>query len=227
MGIPSLNQFQANQTAVAADVNENFETLKSYVDTNCILKDASLDFTSVPAGPAADPVDANDLTRKQYVDNMVKAQTGFGMQRLTTTAQITDANFTASAYQVFSEASWVIGTAGTVDVVLWATMTVSNNNAATTGDWVLEYTTDATAVTPTYTSIYTVTTNQSSASTGYTYSPNLNTAFSGFPFSFTAAVAAGKTLKVRSKVRENLTLANKWNITDNLLVIAGREVSFA
>ena len=84
MAVPSMNQFQANQTAVAADVNTNFNNLKTYIDANCILKDASLDFTSTPAGPASDPVDANDLTRKQYVDTTVNLRTGFQSVGLTT-----------------------------------------------------------------------------------------------------------------------------------------------
>ena len=226
MAVSVTYSFTAGNPARASEVNQNFADLVSYINSSVMLT-SGVAFTQTPSGPASDPTTDDQLARKLYVDNAVKARTGFGMQRPTTTAQITDANFNASAYQVFSEASWVVGTAGTVDVLVWATMTISNNNAATTGDWVLEYTTDATAASPTYTSIYTVTTNQSLASTGYTYSPNLNTAFSGFPFSFTAAVAAGKTLKVRSKVRENLALANKWNVTDNLLVVTGREVSFA
>lgn len=76
MAMPSPIQFVANTNAVAADVNSNFNAIKSYVDTYCILKDGSLSFTSVPSGPSTDPTAANDFTRKAYVDALRNAYAG-------------------------------------------------------------------------------------------------------------------------------------------------------
>lgn len=224
MAVSVTYSFTAGNPARASEVNQNFADLVSYINSS-VMMTSGVAFTQTPSGPASDPTTDNQFTRKLYVDNAVNARTGFGLQRATTTAGITDANFAGSAYQTFSEVGWTITSGGAIDVLVWASMTLSNNNAATTGDWVVEYTTDATAASPSYTTIYSTGTNQTSVSTGFSYTPNIT--FGGFPFTFTASVLAGKTLKVRSKVRENNAFAQKWNVTDNLLVVTGREVSFA
>lgn len=220
MGIPSLNQFQANQPAVAADVNENFETLKTYVDTNCILKDASLDFTSTPAGPASDPVDANDLARKQYVDNTVNLRTGFQSVGLTTPYTIV----AFDTLETVAETSFVIpATWSTTNLTLmiWSKFKLTNNNATSAGAYKLEYTLDALAATPTWTQLDGTLLAITSPATEATVISN-----SAIPYRVSSLVG-GKTVKVRLRVQENTGFVNKWIVTPDIKILALREVSFA
>ena len=62
------NVFAANTLAEASEVNQNFDDVEAFVNTNMIQKDASVAFTAVPSGPGSDPVSANQFTRKGYVD---------------------------------------------------------------------------------------------------------------------------------------------------------------
>lgn len=62
------NNFSNNTAADAEEVDANFAALVSYINTHCVLKDASVAFTAVPSGPASDPSSDNQLTRKAYVD---------------------------------------------------------------------------------------------------------------------------------------------------------------
>jgi hypothetical protein len=124
MAMPSPIEFTANTDAVAADVNSNFDAIKSYVDTYCILKDASLAFTSVPSGPSTDPVAANDFTRKAYVDALRNAYSG-EMTFTSTPASVTVATspaFTSLATVDSGTAIPVNATAS--DLVLEATASV-------------------------------------------------------------------------------------------------------
>lgn len=223
MSVPSLNQFQANQTAVAADVNQNFNTLKSYIDANCIIKDASLDFTSVPAGPAADPVDANDLARKQYVDNTVNLRTGFQSVGLTTP-------YTIVAFDVLetvAEASFVIPATWTttnLTLMIWSKFKLTNNNAVAGGAYKLEYTLDALAGTPTWTELDGTLLAMTAPPSGTNEATVVSN--SAIPYRVSSLVA-GKTVKVRLTVRENTGFVNKWVITPDIKILALREVSFA
>jgi hypothetical protein len=220
MGVPSLNQFQANQTAVAADVNENFATLKNYVDANCILKDASLDFTSVPAGPAADPVDANDLARKQYVDTQINLRTGFQSVGLTTPYTIV----AFDTLETVAEASFVIPatwTATNLTLMIWSKFRLSNNNNTTGGAYKLEYTLDALAASPTWTELDGTLLAITTPATEATVISN-----SAIPYRVSSLVG-GKTVKVRLRVQENNAFANKWVVTPDIKILALREVSFA
>lgn len=62
------NNFSNNTAADAEEVDANFAALVSYINTNCVLKDASVAFTAVPSGPATDPATDNEFARKAYVD---------------------------------------------------------------------------------------------------------------------------------------------------------------
>lgn len=57
--------------AEAAEVNQNFDDVTDFVNTEVIHRDASIAFTSVPSGPASDPSTANQLVRKSYVDDQI------------------------------------------------------------------------------------------------------------------------------------------------------------
>lgn len=220
MAVPSMNQFVANQTAVAADVNANFNNLKSYIDANCILKDASLDFTSIPAGPASDPVDANDLARKQYVDTTTNLRTGFQSVALTTPYTIT----AFDAYETAAEASFVIpATWSTTNftMMVWSKFKLTNNNATTGGAYRLEYTLDALAATPTWTLLEGTLLAITSPATEATVINN-----SAIPF-HVSSLANGKTIKVRLRVQQNTAFANKWIVTPDIKILGLREVSFA
>ena len=65
--------FAANTLADATKVNGNFVAVQTHVNTELVNRDASIAFTAVPSGPGTDPSSANQLTRKQYVDNAVAA----------------------------------------------------------------------------------------------------------------------------------------------------------
>lgn len=62
------NTFTNATTAVAAQVNTNFNDLLGFINTNAIQKDGSLAMTAQLSLLAADPTTANHATRKQYVD---------------------------------------------------------------------------------------------------------------------------------------------------------------
>lgn len=56
------------QNADATQVNSNFTTLRDFINTNVIHKDATIAFTGVPTLPSTTPTDPNHATRKAYVD---------------------------------------------------------------------------------------------------------------------------------------------------------------
>lgn len=53
----------------SAKVNQNFDDLVSFLQTDTVHVDASNAFTAVPSGPATNPSSDNQLTRKKYVDD--------------------------------------------------------------------------------------------------------------------------------------------------------------
>lgn len=58
-----------NGTPAEADqVDQNFDDILNYINTEVIVRDAAVAFTSIPSGPNSDPTTANQFTRKQYVD---------------------------------------------------------------------------------------------------------------------------------------------------------------
>lgn len=60
--------FAEDSDAESDQVNDNFDTLYTWVNTNGIHKDGTNAFTAIPSGPASDPSGANQFTRKAYVD---------------------------------------------------------------------------------------------------------------------------------------------------------------
>jgi hypothetical protein len=56
----------------SAEVNENFDRLYNYINTEVIVRDASQAFTVIPSGPGTDPTTSNQFARKAYVDQRVK-----------------------------------------------------------------------------------------------------------------------------------------------------------
>lgn len=54
--------------AVAAEVNSDFDTLYTWVNTQGIHRDGTLAFTAHPSGPSSDPSADNQYARKAYVD---------------------------------------------------------------------------------------------------------------------------------------------------------------
>ena len=53
----------------SAEVNQNFDDLVGYTNSEVIVRDGSKAFTVIPSGPASDPVSDNQLVRKKYVDD--------------------------------------------------------------------------------------------------------------------------------------------------------------
>ena len=68
----------------SAEVNQNFDDLVNYTNSEVIVRDASKAFTVIPSGPGTDPTSPNQFTRKQYVDNQDTAITS-SVTALTTT----------------------------------------------------------------------------------------------------------------------------------------------
>jgi hypothetical protein len=60
--------FTALTQATAAEVNQNFDDLVTFLNDDVIHVDGSKAFTAVPSGPASNPTTDNQLTRKAYVD---------------------------------------------------------------------------------------------------------------------------------------------------------------
>jgi hypothetical protein len=56
----------------SAEVNENFDRLYNYINSEVIVRDASQAFTVIPSGPGTDPTSSNQFARKAYVDQRVK-----------------------------------------------------------------------------------------------------------------------------------------------------------
>ena len=61
--------FTPGTTIVAAQANQNFTDLVTFLNNSVMHRDASLAFTAVPSGPATDPTTDNQLVRKAYIDN--------------------------------------------------------------------------------------------------------------------------------------------------------------
>lgn len=66
---PTMTHTFVNGTpADASQVNANFTVLTAWIAANAMQIDGSVAFTGIPSGPATDPTTANQLVRKQYVD---------------------------------------------------------------------------------------------------------------------------------------------------------------
>ena len=67
--VSKTHTFVAGTAIESAQANQNFDDLVNYTNNEVIVRDATKAFTAIPSGPATDPTTANQLTRKQYVDN--------------------------------------------------------------------------------------------------------------------------------------------------------------
>ncbi len=67
------NTLVDGQPNAAAPVMQNFNDILTWINTNAVHLDGSKAFTGVPSGPASDPVSANQLARKAYVDAVLPA----------------------------------------------------------------------------------------------------------------------------------------------------------
>lgn len=91
MSLSIPNTLANNTNADATKVQQNFDEIATYVNTNVVLKDASVAFTAVPSGPAANPTTDNQLARKKYVDDSIAAvnlSVGGDLSGTTSNAQI-------------------------------------------------------------------------------------------------------------------------------------------
>ncbi len=67
----------ANDPIRSSELNSNYSSLVSFLNTSTVHTDASKAFTGVPSGPATDPTTDNQLTRKKYVDDRTKGLLGY------------------------------------------------------------------------------------------------------------------------------------------------------
>lgn len=71
MSVSVTYTFTNGTDADAAEVNQNFNDLVTFINNSVVLADGTVAFTGVPSGPSADPTSANQFTRKSYVDGLV------------------------------------------------------------------------------------------------------------------------------------------------------------
>lgn len=72
------HDFAPNTVAEANDVDQNFSDIVSFVNTECIQKDASVAFTNIPAGPSSDATTDNQFLRNAVFARGVHSSTGTG-----------------------------------------------------------------------------------------------------------------------------------------------------
>lgn len=156
------NSFTNGTTADAPAVNANFSALVTWINANAVHLDGSKAFTGVPSGPASDPVSANQLTRKAYVDAKIWANSNFADNTINasrlvngsiTSAQMGNLSVLTAAIADGAVTAVKIGTdavtnskiqadAVTTTKILDANVTLSkmapgsvNNNKLTSGDY--------------------------------------------------------------------------------------------
>lgn len=71
--VTKQHNFAWGEDANPDHVNENFDDVYSFVNTQVIQKDASVAFSAIPSGPALDPTTDNQYSRKKYVDDKTTA----------------------------------------------------------------------------------------------------------------------------------------------------------
>jgi hypothetical protein len=129
------------QNADATQVNSNFSTLASFLNTEVIQRDASVAFTQIPTLPSTTPTLANHATRKGYVDSFfpvtsaniadgaimdidVNASANIARGKLNLTGTLVAADFAASAQPVVICTSGARPTTGLVEgLVIYETDT--------------------------------------------------------------------------------------------------------
>jgi len=74
MATASISYVFTNGTnADGVQVNSNFSSILSFLNTEVIQRDASVAFTAIPVLPGSDPTLDNQAARKSYVDKVVPA----------------------------------------------------------------------------------------------------------------------------------------------------------
>lgn len=96
--------FTNSTTADADEVNSNFSSLVSWINTNAVHLDGSKVFTGAPSY-ASDPVSNNQLCRKYYVDNKSWDAANIATGAITTVKLSTTAGEIAGAWTNFSDAA--------------------------------------------------------------------------------------------------------------------------
>jgi len=81
----------------ASETNQNFDDIIGYINSEVIVRDASMAFTAIPSGPGTDPTTANQFARKQYVDN----------QDATITTSVTNLTTTVTNNKTAQDAGFV------------------------------------------------------------------------------------------------------------------------
>lgn len=165
-----------SQNADATQVNSNFSTLASFLNTEVIQRDASVAFTQIPTLPSTTPTNANHATRKGYVDSFfpvtsaniadgaivnadVNASAAIAYSKLALTNSIVNADVSATAAIAYSKLN-LAGTLVAADFaaaakpIVICTSTTRPTTGVVEGQLIYETDTDriyvATAATPTW-----------------------------------------------------------------------------
>lgn len=96
--------FTNGATADADQVNQNYDDLVTWINTNAVHLDGSKAFTSAPTY-AADPTSNNQLARKYYVDNKTWAAANIQSGAITTAKLSTTSGEIAGAWTTFEDTS--------------------------------------------------------------------------------------------------------------------------
>lgn len=95
--------FVAAAPSIADDVDANFDSLVTWINTNAAHLDGSKAFTGTPSGPASDPTTSNQLVRKAYMDAQVLLKKSMVRRAATQsilTATNTDVSWDTEDYDV-------------------------------------------------------------------------------------------------------------------------------
>jgi len=225
MSITGLVSFSASTVAQASQVNTNFNILKTYIESNCILADGSVAFATIPSGPSLDPSTDNQFARKLYVDTLVNKRSGL------ISVEATPANVTFSAFDTFTdfaEVSIVVPTNTNpydLTIVAGASCEISNANNASTYAGKLQINWDALTVGSTYADMGgQISSAHGPTSAQTTYDP---VPYTGLSLASRASLSAvsNKTIKVKFVGLQRSSFATKATVSSiNLWAMAFREV---
>jgi hypothetical protein len=106
--------FVAGTLIEAAEVNQNFDDVIGYINSEVIVRDASVPFTSIPTVPASSPTSDNQVARKKYVDDqdttVSNSVTALGTTVTNLTTTVTNNNNAANtALALRTQATYVNG----------------------------------------------------------------------------------------------------------------------
>lgn len=111
--------FTNSTTADADEVNSNFSSLVSWINTNAVHLDGSKVFTGAPSY-ASDPVSNNQLCRKYYVDNKTWAAANIQSGAITTAKLSTTSGEIAGDWTSWTRSSGFANvTGGSVSGKYW------------------------------------------------------------------------------------------------------------